>query len=252
MKLYEVGAKKISVRTTRLKLTKEPFELKMEPSYRNYDLYFNKQGRLLHSVHPEKHSSSKVFYGYDKKGKLVTALTLQSETSVVVSTSSFSYDVEDKIEKEVCQFWKEGKGFKILEKRTYLYTSVEDAIFITNYEVGKKELMIRSIHAGNNKPIEEYTTGCEGQHDEWLKFEYDDNWNLVKKISLNKKGEPNGIHEYFSSPPRLEQGYKYTSKVYNYMQEYTYIYNDKGHWITEVLMRDGIPSFNKERKIEYY
>ncbi len=58
---YEKGIKKISIRSSYPKIINEPFELKLEKSHGNYDLFFNRKGLLLHSVHIEKSKNYDIF-----------------------------------------------------------------------------------------------------------------------------------------------------------------------------------------------
>ena len=70
---YEKGIKKISFRSSRPKIVKnENPPLKMQQSHGNYDLFFNRKGLLLHSVHTEQRHNFKLIYGYNRKGILIS------------------------------------------------------------------------------------------------------------------------------------------------------------------------------------
>ena len=97
---YEKGIKKISVRSSYPKIVKEPIDLKLEKSFSNYDLFFNSKGLLLHSVHTEKNKNFKVIYGYNRKGILISAMSLLSEKNELISLSEFEYDEKGRIETE--------------------------------------------------------------------------------------------------------------------------------------------------------
>ncbi len=94
---YVPGAKKISVRSKTLQLNLKEIDLKVKKSFGNYDLFFNKVGKLMHSVHYENEHSSKVLYAYDENDLLLSELQLQSITNILISDKIYTYDEHDRI-----------------------------------------------------------------------------------------------------------------------------------------------------------
>ena len=86
----------------------------------------------------------------------------------------------------------------------------------------------------------------------WDKKEFDTQGNLIKIISLNEKGEPDGVTKYYPSKNNLYEANKYNLYDLNYHHEYFYTLNENGHWINRVRVDDGVPRFICDRVIEYY
>jgi hypothetical protein len=129
---YEKGIKKISFRSTRPKLLKEPIDLTMEQSHGNYDLFFNRKGFLLHSVHTEKNKNYKVIYAYNRKGILIAAMSLLSEKNELISTSEFVYDDKGRIETETVRSFYYSLGYDVTEEHIHSYTDNKEEIFMTS------------------------------------------------------------------------------------------------------------------------
>ena len=103
-----------------------------------------------------------------------------------------------------------------------------------------------------NRQIEEKAIRNEDEIILWNKKVYDEADNLIREVSLDNNGEQDGVYEFFPPKNNVGTGYKYTSKKLNYLREYVYEYNEKRHWINEVMMNDGEPKYFYDRKIEYY
>src|ERR1700741_3479853 len=98
---YEKGAKKISMRSSYPKVsTRENPSIKMEKSHGNFDLYFNRQGTLLHSIHFERENYRNV-YTYDSKRKVVKIVRIKFENNILLEQSEFTYDAENRSINEV-------------------------------------------------------------------------------------------------------------------------------------------------------
>ena len=249
---YEKGIRKISFRSSYPKLSKKPFDLTMEKSHGNFELFFNRKGLLLHSVHAERNRNYKVIYGYDHKGVVQSAMSLVSETNELISTSEYEYDDEGRIETEtVYSFYFRSEEFGVSQCNhsykgnfhevlmTSEFEDEEDCTFFTTYD-DKKRIIEEKVIRGENELIY------------WKKSEYDMDNSLIKELSFDEKGEPDGVYKFFISKDGMTTGYIYESKEINYKREYVYINNEKGHWINQVLMKDGEPRYFYDRILEYY
>ena len=87
---YEKGTKKISLRSAYPKVERKTLDLTLEKSFGNYDLFFNRKGVLLHSVHIEKNKSHKVIYGYNREGILISSMSLLSEKTNCLLSANLS------------------------------------------------------------------------------------------------------------------------------------------------------------------
>jgi hypothetical protein len=249
---YEKGVKKISYRSSYPKIVKEPFDLKLEKSHGNYDLFFNRKGLLLHSVHTEKNKNYKVIYGYNRKGILLTAMSLLSEKNELISLSEFEYDEKGRIERETVRSFYYSLGYDVTEERIHTYKDNKEEILMTSDDEDEDEHTLYLTYDSKQRVMEEKAIRGENELVYWNKNEYDKNDNLIKEISLGENGEPDGVYEFLPVNNRLATGYHYKSKDTNYLREYSFTFNDKGHWVNQVMLNDGEPRYFYDRIIEYY
>lgn len=249
---YEKGIKKISVRSSYPKIVKNPIDLKMEKSYGNYDLFFNRKGILLYSVHTEKHNNFKVIYGYNRKGILIAAMSLLSENNELLSTSEFAYDEKGRIETETCRFFYYSSEYDKMEEHIHTYTDNKEKILMTSDDEDEDEHALYLTYNSNQRVIEEKAVRNEEELVWWHKNEFDKDNNLIREISLGVDGEPDGVLEFLPVKNGLASGYNCISKDNNYLREYSYTLNEKGHWINQVVMNDGEPRYFYDRTIVYY
>lgn len=248
---YEKGIKKISVRSSYPKIVKEPIDLKLEKSHGNYDLFFNSKGLLLHSVHTEKNKNFKIIYGYNRKGILIAAMSLLSEKNELISLSEFEYDEKGRIETETCRSFYYSLDCNVISECIHTYKENIHEMLMTSDD---EEEDCTFYYTCDNKKrvIEEKAIRGENELVYWNKNEYDKNDNLIKEISLGEDGEPDGVYEFLPVNNGLATGYHYKSKDTNYLREYSFTFNDKGHWVNQVMLNDGEPRYFYDRIIEYY
>lgn len=249
---YEKGIKKISFRSSYPKILKEPFDLKLEKSYGNYDLFFNSKGLLLHSVHTEKRHNFKVIYGYNRKGILIAAMKLLSEKNELISLSEFEYDEKGRIETQTVRSFYHNLGCDYTNQQIHTYTDNMEEIFMTSDDEEEEEGTFYYTYDNKKRVIEEKAIRGEDELIYWNKNEYDKDDNLIKEISLGENGEPDGVYEFLPFKNGMITGYHYKSKDTNYLREYSFTLNEKGHWINQVMMNDGEPRYFYDRTIEYY
>jgi len=250
---YKKGIKKITFRSSYPKILKEPIDLTLEKSHGNYDLFFNRKGLLLHSVHTEKNYNYKVIYGYNNKGILIAAMRLLSEKNILLSLSEFIYDKKERIKTETCHYQYFTSGYDETEQYIHTYTNNKEEIYMTtdNKEEDEHTLYL-TYDSKKHRVIEEKAIRNEDELVWWHKNEYDKEDNLVKEFSLNKNGNTDGVYEFFPPINGMDAGYNFADKDSQYRRDYSYTFNDKGHWTNRVVMNDGEPRYFHERIIEYY
>lgn len=249
---YEKGIKKISVRSSYPKIVKEPIDLKLEKSHGNYDLFFNRKGLLLHSVHTEKTKKFKVIYGYNCKGILIATKSLLSEKNELISLSDFEYDEKGRIATETVRSFYYSLEYDVTEERIHAYTDNKEEILMTSDDEKENEHTLYLTYDSKQRVVEEKAIRNKDEFVYWNKNEYDKDDNLIKEISLNEHGQPEGVYEFLPFKYGLTSGYNYKSKDTNYLREYLYTMNEKGHWINQVMMNDGEPRYFHDRIIVYY
>ena len=248
---YKPGIKKISVRSTYPKIDRKKIELQMAKSHGNYDLVFNQKGVLLHSVHLEKNKNFKIFYGYNRNGKLVSAFQLMSNTNELLEISEFSYDESGRILKEMCRSFEYNSYPPVISEYNHSYNGAvkETLITLDDYD---DDYIIYSTFNGQNNLVEEKAIRGEDELVYWSKYEYAADETLVREISLDSNGNQDGLYEFLYPDNEVSTGYKYTSAKESYLREVSFEYNEKGHWVSQILITDGEPKYLYDRAIEYY
>ena len=249
---YEKGAKKICHRSSLQKIDTVKIELHFEKSHGNYDLYFNKQGVLLHSVHFEKSKNYKIIYGYTRMGKLVSTMQLMSETNELLELSEFTYDDKERISKEVSRSFEYNTYPPTLRESEHYYDGNLTKTFLTSSDDEDNDCTFYSTFDEHNKLIETKTIRQEDELVYWNKYEYDETGLLIREISLDENGKQDGLYEFLPDKNGLSSGYRFSSSENCYLREVAYEFNNKAHWINQVLITDGEPRYFYEREIDYY
>jgi len=249
---YEKGARRISVRSGRLLSPKQRCDSKPEPFQDNDDLFFNRKGLLLHSVHKRRNKNYKVIYGYNHREILVRIMSLLSETNTLQSLSEFEYDEKGRLVKEVVRSFYFGSGSDDITEIIHAYDGNNETVFMTTNVEDADEYTIYTIYDSKRQVIEEKSIRNEDELINWFRNEYDADGNLIKEISLDENGETEGIVEYIHFDNGLSSGYHYKSKETSYQREYFFKYNERGHWIHQVTKDNGEPKYFFDRTIEYY
>lgn len=249
---YEQGIKRISFRSTYLKVMKDPIELKMEKTQGNYDLVFSQRGILLHSVHFDRRHNYKIIYGYNNSRNLIVAMQLLSEKNELISVSEFTYDSIQRIETEMIRKFDSCSNLVITEEHIHKYLENKEELNMTSDNEDENDHIIYYTFDGENRIIEERAIRNSDELVWWHKNEYDKEGNIIKEISLDESGHPDGISEYFHYDNGLTSGYIYKSSTLNYKREISSTLNERGHWTNQIILIDGEPRFNYERTIEYY
>jgi hypothetical protein len=249
---YEKGARKICRRSSFQKIDKIKIELHFEKTQGNYDLYFNKQGLLLHSVHFETHKNYKIIYGYNRKGKLLSTIQLMSESNELLELSQFTYDVKGRISKEIVYSYEYNTYPPSLRECEHSYDGNCTKTLLKSSDDENNYCTFFSIFDNENKLIETKAIRHEDELMYWNKYEYDCAGLLKKEISLDENGFQVGLYEFLPHINGLSKGYRFSSSDKSYLREIAYEFNEKGHWITQVLFNDDEPRYFYEREIDYY
>jgi len=286
---YEEGAKMISIRHTHSLLNVQPIKLTIIDTIGSCDLFFNREGRLFHSVHFSLDrdfrfsldKKIKMIYGYSRDGVLLNIMaflqfkqeeeisgeflnkgyTLIAENNDLISLSTFEYDEGDiwyEKEESFDQFDIEDFYSSNLNIRLHQDSGKNKIIYKTNGDIDYKYKELRKTelylnYDNKNRVIEEKEILEKDKSVVWWKkTKYGKANNPTKEFILDKNGKKIGVYDHFPFKEGLESGYNYRSKDAKYQRDYTYVFNDKGHWIQQVCLNDGVPIRFTERTIEYY
>lgn len=248
---YEPGVKKVSIRSTFPKVDRIKIELSMEKSHGNYDLYFNQKGVLLTSDHFETHKEYKVSYAYNRSGKVVAIIQLKANTNELLEISEFSYDDKGRISNETIRSFEFNSYPPVISEYNYSYKGNFETLLI-RLDGEDDDFLIYSTYNSTHLLLEAKAVRGYDEMLYWHIYEYDINGVMVKQISLDKNGNEDGLYEYLYDDTGMYNGCKYSSRTNNYLQEQSYQFNDKGYWISKILINDGEPKYFYDRTIEYY
>lgn len=250
---YQNGIKKISFKTSSPKVDKNKLEVSVAKRHGNYQLNFNKKGQLTTSSHFESNRNYEILYTYNAKGKLWLAIQFEIGTNILMETTEFLYDTNQKISSQFVRMYYNGSNYKPYETTTLYTYNGNIRIEIISTNLPEDSSMIGTTwYSREGDVIEEKFFLNETELMGWTKYEYDTNRNLLKEISLNENGEIEGTYEFFPSTNGMRSGYnsKFVDKPYK--REYVHEVNAFGHWIQEIALNDGVPIWTYNREIEYY
>jgi hypothetical protein len=256
---YVKGAKKISVRSKTLQLNLKEIDLKVKKSFGNYDLFFNKVGKLMHSVHYENEHSSKVLYAYDENDLLLTEIQLQSITNRLISNTTYLYDENYRIKSIICKREETSVGSFVFTEETRVYDGLKvhiifrDNLSSSNSENDKLDkLEIFLTYNEDNLIIEDKGVVNEKELSWWNKNEYDLNGNIRFEYSLDNNGEIDGVYTFLEELHGISTGFKFKDKDLEFVRLSEFQFNERSHWIAETSFLNGEPRYIYERIIDYY
>jgi len=103
------------------------------------------------------------------------------------------------------------------------------------------------------RPIEKKSINSYKKRCYWIKKAYDESNNLQQEYFLDESGQTTSIIEY---KPNNEKGaspsYIRTSQSKDFTKDDIFTYNEKGQWISQLVLLNGDPISYSERTIEYF
>jgi hypothetical protein len=222
----------------------------LEKAFGNYDLFFDFKGQLIKSIHTEEHKNHVIIYSYDTTGKFLKAEKWNSISKHLEETTEYTYDRKGRIQTEKCRSFYPRLKQNVTTLIIHTYKEQVEITVITSEDDDEYTSYYTSDTKG--RLIEEKSFyKREGLH-EWIRHEYDENDIQIRRILLDKNGELYLSYEFFPEINGLNGGYKCISMDTNYSREFIYKFNDRGHWISQEQIDDGVPRNICERILEYY
>lgn len=242
---YVYGARKISVKTVRVKNDKETGHIINEPKGINV-LFFNKKGILIVSWHFVTHEKCrKIIYAYDNEKRLATEMVLLKETNELEQLNEYGYDSEGRIETEKFHSFFFDYDDLITEYK-YIYGHNTETVYMSNSIDEDGNGVIYTKYDDQERIIESKTIR-NNEFEDWEKIEYDDMGNIIREVSLDENEVETIIFPKASNPINNLTGIDSDSN-----NDTIYTYNEKGHWIIKVEKKNLEQYFYSERIIEYY
>ncbi len=249
---YVQGARSVLVRTSYPKLEKQPPYLKIKQSSINFDLFFSRDGILLSSIQNTENRKSKTVYSYDYRHRLVFALKVDIINNIIIELNDYKYNDQGFIKSEHSKSSYINSEFEDIRSCIYSYGNNTEEVLMTGNIENDSDCIIYRNYNNQGKVIEEKFIRKPDELVWWDRKEYDKSGDLLKDISLSEKGEIDCIYEYFPKYKGLATGFKCIDENKPYIREHKYIFNDKGHWINQSVMNDGVPHLYYDRTIDYF
>jgi hypothetical protein len=248
---YEGGIKRISFRSMVPKIEKKSYTLELARAHGNYELFFNDNGALTHSVHHDGPYKFTMVFGYRYGNKLIVASKLNTKDQQLLELTQYYYDKSERIQKEINWNFYEGFRWNNNDRALHTYTEDSHITFHPKSKIFKNDATFITKYDRLGKMIEEKAFREPDDIFWWDRYEYSSDGELLRQISLDENGIEDGVYDYFGCERGLTAGYRYKSDKLNYLREYQYTYNERGHWTTKVSLRDGQPQHFYEREIVY-
>lgn len=230
---YVDKAKKISVRNFRYSVTNGIIEKKK--GYRDVDLFFNDNGRLLEVIHLDRRIEKSAIY-YDKKNQIIKIIKSRWSTNEIISEIDTGYDEQDRLiyESEKLDFTDDN----CLYAQELFYT-YEGNIRTTNMyrEYDEEHYIITETFDENGNIIEMKAFEGEVEFQYWIKDLFDENNKYVRTMSLNE----DGTEDKRDDKAVIEDTY-----------DEKFSYNDRNNWIVKEVYKNNILKESTERSITYY
>jgi hypothetical protein len=254
IKEYEKGIKKIARRTQRPRITKT-YSLGFKNSWKNYDLFFSKTGRLVSSHFYKYNQENKIeeatrfVYSYSKDGLILIILGHDILTNTLKEMIECYYNDEKQIETEiVTTYWSYSN---CLDETEYEHSYEKNYHKVTYTDSEDITFEMETWYDDSGKVIEEkvFSNEGEGEIHLWEKYEYDSDGELIKTHALNDQGVAEGETAHIEDGDKSITIYPGNNKM---VWETHVEINKKGHWIRKTELRNGEPFWVHERNIEYY
>ncbi|GGB79842.1 hypothetical protein GCM10007424_19970 [Flavobacterium suaedae] len=207
-------------------------------------------------------------------GKLAEKLTFNRQDKLVDKVT-YVYDDNGNLTGENLYL----NNDKVVVKNAYKYNENNQKVSYTRYDKNSEILFNTQYEYKGDNLILEETRGKEGEVEYSRKMTYDDNGNMLSKISYDSYDDSETIEKFVydgkgnkvtwdvqkNGEPFLKINYTYNEngdvtgvRTYNNIgkaieeRKYTYNYDKEGNWIKKSIYIDGELKFVEQRDITYY
>ncbi|MBK7212938.1 MAG: hypothetical protein IPH88_06505 [Bacteroidales bacterium] len=184
--------------------------------------------------------------------RLVRIETFNKSKGELILKSVFTYDKKGRITKERCYIVQFGQITGVSELKHTYTGNVEITIESTNPEDDYTNYILTTYDA-RQRPIETKSVNSTIKSCYWFKCVYDENDLLINKYLLDESGQTTRIIEHKSNNEKgATPSFNSFSQHLDYIKDDIFTYNEKGHWLSQLVLLNGKPSKYHERTIEYY
>ncbi len=230
---YEQNARTIKVRKTMPFVNRHsaiPVNFK-RTSMGNFDLSFNKEGRLISAIHYSTDVLRRVFT-YNFFAEPALELAYRVNTNELVEVCEFEYDAFQELQtirkKYLSQ--NDGESYNYIAEERYVHTKNQQVIELLNFE--NEDRIYTTINAfDDQKRLTE------------TKY-YHDRSDYVYGVGI--RYPVHGKEEFEID----ESGHQIGSPFNDSAEERKY--NDRGHWTFDAMINDRGPVYYYERDLTYW
>lgn len=188
-------------------------------------------------------------YTYSVFNNPIVVLKHNTSNNRFIKEYYFSYYKNEKIKTEKEFYYSEGAAKLVKMSETqhayFEYIHLINNIQLINYR--PKEEKINILHDSNDRMIEYKSTSNNNKVHNWYKYKY----NTDGYIILKEDVKSNSSTLFFYKAGKLIKKETYDLSSGNQYKG-NLIYNDRGHWIKEVTLRNNELYEVKVRDIVYY
>lgn len=251
---YRKGIQHIKFRTVELKIRTRNLHLLTNKGIGNIEVEYSKDSRLLFVEDFVAQKPVKTHFSYDKRNQLISALSLYSSGNNFFSITTFEFDTQNRITKEILQKLDPENNTIQRKTKQHAYFSNVEKVWLFSDHAEEPESEIAYTYNNENLIIEEKSIIlAPGEKEFCMSYYYDKTGNLIKQIFVGENIKRNAEIE-FNSPfidkkpsGRSIKTAKGTDRI-----DFEYTLNERGHYINIVFIRDGNPQSILERIIDYY
>lgn len=257
--LHYTGLKTLHQKVTypNISISKQPKGY-LKPTANTFSAYYNKKGKLIHVIKRLKQTPYKYHYFYDWDNRLIKALEIQQKSNRLVGENIIKYTEDDFF----IEYLQEAIG-SIAERTSEIHHSIEHDIEIVERKAcPKDDWYLQQTLRYDNIREELFDTNLEWQ--DVTIFELNNNKRVVKEYYESLEYDEDGLleesenkfnptdyylYEYYGSG--LVKSMVYVSKE-PWTKTYQYKFNERGHWIEKITLRNGELQYLTERKLLYF
>jgi hypothetical protein len=242
------GIKRVLLRSMRNADWKNTDKLNLIEFSPKIDLFYSLKGRLVHLINHK--AGKKTSFSYDKKGNIVSNLTLSKDENQFLQYTEIRYNENFEVIHEKRSHHYSADSIFYDVERVYTRSVNYCEIIDTSYEDEPRKFEM--IFYSGNLVEQKILDGIDLKF--WFKYSYDDLGNLICERSLDNEGKviSKTSYSYMNDLDYEIFVERFDSENENYTRKCQHYFNSKGHWIKQLVFTNNILHFVNNREIDYY
>jgi hypothetical protein len=259
-KQYLIGLKSITLNTSHPSVSiSNQSKAQLVATTDSFIAHFNRIGNLIHILNPHPRSNYKYSYFYDKQNRVIKILEINKVSNALSKENNIIYQDKDNFiehirvcintEYETVNEIRHSyeNDIKIIER-----TNVDEDDWFLSQEVTFDNIIQETLSVYNNSFdfvfISELNKNNQVVKEYSVEIEYDLYGALIGE-DINYTPEEYYLNTYHGSG--LIQSISYISNE-PWIKTFEHKFNERGHWIQEIIFIDNSLQYFCERKLEYF